>query len=98
MRIEVDRRFFLTKSRYFHRYPTKKAPVKFFDTDAEKGVPHRKTRLPKKKNKRRSNVFCFKMEAIVHRKLRLEKTVKKVEKSSFLQKKVIRFHHSQLYL
>ena len=49
--------YFLTKSRYVRRYPTKKAPVKFFDIDAEKGVPHRRTRFPQKKNKRRSNVF-----------------------------------------
>ena len=51
-----------------------------------------------KKNKRRCNVFCFKMEAILHRNLRLEKLVKKVEKSSFLQKRDIRFQHLQLCL
>ena len=72
--------------------------IYFFDTDAEKGVPNRKTRFPQKKNKRRCNVFCFKMEAFVHRNLRLEKFVKKVKKSSFIQKIDFRFHHLQLYL
>ena len=38
------------------------------------------------------------MEAIVHQKLRLEKSMKKAEKSSFLQKIDFRFHHLQLYL
>ena len=47
----------------------KKASVKFFDTDGEKGVPNRKARFPQNKNKIRCNVFCFKMEAIVHRNL-----------------------------
>ena len=55
-RIEVDRRCFLTKTRYLLRYPTKKAPVKFFETDAEKGVSNRKTRFPEKKNR---NVAMF---------------------------------------
>ena len=64
----------------------------------KKGLRHRKTRFPQKKNKRRCNVFCFKMEAMVHRNLRLEKSVKKVENSSFIQKIHIRFHHLQLYL
>ena len=76
----------------------KKTPVKFFDTDAEKGVPYQKTRLSQKKNIRRCNVFYFKMEAPVHRNLLLEKSVKKVEKSSFIQEIDIRFHHLQLYL
>ena len=52
--------------------------MNFFDTDAEKGVPNRKTRFPQKKNK---------MEAMVHQNLRLEKSVKKVEKSNFIQKR-----------
>ena len=55
----------------------KKSPVNFFDTDAEKGVTYRKTRFQQKKIKRQSNVFCFKIEAIVHRYLPLEKLVKK---------------------
>ena len=86
------------KSRYFRRYPTKKRPVKFFDTDAEKGVPYPKTRFPQNKHKRSCNVFCFKMEVFAHRNLRLEKSVKKVEKSSFIQKLDIRSHHLQLHL
>ena len=70
---------------------------KFFDTDAEKSVPHRKIRFPQKKNKRRCNVFfCFKMEAIVHRNLRLEKSVKKLEKSSFIHQDCC-YHHLQTF-
>ena len=38
------------------------------------------------------------MEAIVHRNLRLEKSVKKVEKSRFIQKRDIRFHQLQTSL
>ena len=38
------------------------------------------------------------METIVHRNLRPEKSVKKVEKSSFKQKRNIQFHHLQLCL
>ena len=38
------------------------------------------------------------MEAIVHRNLRLEKSMKKEEKSSFIPKIDIRFRHLQLYL
>ena len=86
------------KSRYFRRNPTKKTPVLFFDTDAEKDIPNRKTRFPQKKNERRGNVLCFKIEAIVHRNLRLEKSVKKVEKSNFIQERDIRFPHLQLCL
>ena len=74
------------------------AQVKFFDTDAEKGVPNRNTRFLQKKNKRRCNVFCFKIEAIVHRNLRLENSVKEVEKSSSVRKRDIRFHHLPLCL
>ena len=54
--------------------------------------PERKTKDVK------TNVLRFKMEAIVHRSLRLEKLVKKVEKSSFLQKRDIRIHHLPLCL
>ena len=89
---------FFNEKPFFPPISHKKAPVKFFDTDGEKSVPNRKTRFPQKKNKRRSNVFCFKMEAIVHRNLPLEKSVRKVEKSSFIQKRDIRFHHFQLCL
>ena len=63
----------------------KKTPVKL-ETDAGKKRTPSENHMPQKKNKRRCNVFCFKMEAIVHQNLRLEKSVKKVEKSSFLQK------------
>ena len=87
LRFEVDRRYFLTKNRYFCRYPTIKALAKFFDTVTEKGVPNRKTRFPQKKNKRRCNVFCFKLEAIVHRNVHREESLKKLEKPSFIQKK-----------
>ena len=76
----------------------KKVPVKSFNTDAEKGIPHRKTRFPRKRNKRGCNVCWFKMEAIIHRNFGLEKSLEKVEKSSFIQKKGIPFHHVQLYL
>ena len=57
-RIAVDRRYFLAKGRYFRLYPTKKAPVNFFDTDAEKGVPNRKPRFPQKKNENVANGGC----------------------------------------
>ena len=52
---------------------------------------------PKEKQKR-CNVFCFKMEAMIHRNLRPEKSVKKVEKSNFSQKIDIRVRRIQLYL
>ena len=84
MRIEVDRHYFLTKSRSFLWYPTKKRPVYFFDTDAEKSVPNWKIRFPQRKNKRRWNIFGSKTEATVN--LRLENSVKEVEKSSYIQK------------
>ena len=38
------------------------------------------------------------MEAIVHRSLRLETSMKKVEKSSFIRKIDLRFRHLQLHL
>ena len=61
---------------------------KIFLADTEKGIPNRKTKFPQKKNKRHCNVFfCFKMEAIVHRYLRLKNSVKKVDKSSFIRKR-----------
>ena len=62
-------------------------PVYFFETDAEKGVPNRKTRFPQKKNKKYWNVFCSKMEVIVYRNIRLEKSVKIVAKSYLIEKK-----------
>ena len=43
--------------------------------------------FPKRKTKDVTMFFGFEMEAIVHRNLCLEKSVKKVEKSNFKQKK-----------
>ena len=47
------------KRRYFRRYPTKKAPVKFFDTDVEKGVVYRKTRFPSKEEQKTLQCSLF---------------------------------------
>jgi len=52
---------------------------------------------PKEKQKNVAIFFCFKIEAIVQRNLRVQKSVKKVEKSSFIQKVDIRLRHLQLY-
>ena len=51
----------------------------------KKAYPIGKADFPKKNKRRCNDVFCFEMEAIVHRILCLEKSVK-VGKSSFIQK------------
>ena len=79
----------------------KKAPVKFFDTDAEKVVPNRKTRFsppPPKKKTKTLQCFLFPNGGYRTPKSSLRKVRKKVEKSSFIQKIDIRFRHLQLYL
>ena len=43
------RPLFFNEKPSFPPISLKKAPVKFFETDAEKGVPNRKTRFPEKK-------------------------------------------------
>ena len=48
----------------------------------KKAYPIRKPDCPKR-NIRRCNVFCFKMDALVHRNLLLQKSVKKVKKIKF---------------
>ena len=50
LKIEVNRLFFNEKP-LFLPISHKKVQAKFFDTDAEKGVPNMKTRFPQKKTK-----------------------------------------------
>ena len=65
----------------------------------KKAYPIGKPDFPKEKQK---TLQCFLFQNGGYRTpkpgLRLEKSVKKVEKSSFIQKIDIRFHHLQLYL
>ena len=85
----------LTKSPHFRRYTPKKAPVKIFDTDAERGVPNRKTTFPRKKKQKTLQCFLFQNVGYHTPKLSPRKVGKKVEKSSFIQKRDIRFHELQ---
>ena len=64
----------------------------------KKGVPCGKTRFPQRKKKKSCNVFCFKMEAIVHPIFRLANSVEKLENSRFIRKKTFGFIMFSRYL
>ena len=89
---------FFNEKPFFPPLSHKKSAGKIFWYWFRKRRTPSENQISPKKNNRRCNVFCFKMEAIVHRNLPLEKSVRKVKKSSFIQKRDIRFHHFQLCL
>ena len=65
------------KSRYSRGYPNA----------TTKCVANRKARFPQKKKQKTLKCPCSKMEAIVYRKLRIEKSIKIVAKSSLTEEK-----------